>query len=62
MHKGGLGVLTGRGVVASGYLRHSPGPVSLRRCDPGNRQPFRRLQSSPLREYGSPEDAFPTGS
>lgn len=50
------------GLGAPGCPRHSPGPVSLRRCDPGNRQPFRRLQSSPLCEYGSPEDAFPTGS
>lgn len=56
----GCGRAGGRG--APGRLHRSPGPVSPRRCDPGNRQPFRRLQSGPLCEYGSPEDAFPTGS
>ncbi|XP_057260413.1 short stature homeobox protein isoform X1 [Pezoporus wallicus] len=63
MHKGGSGQrAAGRGWPRSrGRLRHSSVPVSLRRCDLGNRQPSRRLQSGPLREYGSPKDAFPTG-
>lgn len=38
------------------------GPVCARRCDLGHRQPLRRLQSGPVRQYGSLEDAFPTGS
>lgn len=64
MHKGGSGQrAAGSGWPRSpGRLHRSPVPVSPRRRDLGNRQPSRRLQSGPLREYGSPKDAFPTGS
>jgi len=33
----------------------------LPRCDPGHRQPPRRLQGSTLRQHGCPPDALPTG-